>query len=76
MDQQRSHVNKFGGDINVELLHALHIGKKLRRDAGDGNVVDIDILLADEVEQKVERALVNLRDSDGKREVADALRRN
>jgi hypothetical protein len=30
----------------------------LRRDAGDGNVADIDLLPANEVEEKIERSLI------------------
>jgi hypothetical protein len=36
------------------------VGEKLRGDFGDGDVVDVDVLLADEVEQQVERAVVDL----------------
>ena len=39
------------------LLHVLQV---LRRDGGDGDVVDVDLLLADQVQQQVERTLVVL----------------
>ena len=32
----------------------------------DRDVVDVDVLLADQVEQQVERALINIADGDGK----------
>ena len=41
--------------------------EKLAGDAGDGNVVDVDVLLADEVKQKVEGTIVDLADGHGKR---------
>src|SRR6185437_10607258 len=42
-------------------------GQKLRRDLRNGNVVDIDVLLADQVQQQVERAVVNLPHEYGER---------
>src|SRR5256885_11595132 len=48
-------------DVDIQLAQLLNIGKILRRDLRDGNVVDVDILLADEVEQQIERAFVNAR---------------
>ena len=44
----------------------VHVGQKLRGDFGDGDVVDVDVLLADQVEQQVERAVVDLADEDRK----------
>jgi len=42
----------------------VHVGQELRGDFGDGNVVDVDVLLANEVKQQVERAIVYLTDKD------------
>ena len=36
----------------------LHVFEVLRRDLRDGDVVDVDLLLADQVQQQVERAVV------------------
>jgi len=47
--------------IHVGGLQLIYVGQELRRDPGDGNVVDVDVLLADQIEQKVERAVVDLR---------------
>src|ERR1019366_2855985 len=70
VNQHRSHVNELGGDVHVEVANALDIGEVLRGDPGDGNVVDVDVLLADQVEQQVERALVDFAEFDGEREIA------
>src|SRR5271157_2976999 len=42
-------------------------------DFGDRDVVDIDVLLADEVEQQIERAVVHCTDDDGERGFVRAL---
>ncbi len=64
VDQQRGHVDELAGGVDVGLLELVGVVKKLRRDAGDGDVVDVDVLLANKVEQKVERAVVDLAYSD------------
>ncbi len=38
----------------------LDVGQELRRDLGDGDVVDVDVLLANQVEQQIERPVVHL----------------
>ena len=65
VDQERGHVDELAGGVDVDLLEVLGVVEKLAGDAGDGNVVDVDVLLADEVEQKIERAVVDLADGDG-----------
>jgi len=60
MDEGRRHVNEFGPKLHVEFHRLLNIVEILRRDGSDGNVVDIDLLLADKVEQQVKRTLVML----------------
>ena len=54
MNEQGSGVNELSRDINVELLHVLNILQVLLGDFRDRDVVDIDVLFADEVEQQVE----------------------
>ena len=44
--------------LDVHLQGALHILQVLRRNLGDGDVVDVDLLLADQVQQQVERPVV------------------
>ncbi len=67
VDEQRGGVDEIAGHIHVAGAELVDVGQKLRRDFGDGDVVDIDVLLADEVEQQIERAVVNLVHEDGKR---------
>ncbi len=66
VDEQRGGVDEVSGHVHVAGAELIDVGQKLRRDFGDGDVVDIDVLLADEIEQQVERAVVNLVHDDGK----------
>ena len=68
VDEQRRGVDEVAGDVDVGVLEVLDVGEKLRGDFRDGDVVDVDVLLADEVEQEVEGAVVDLADDDGKGE--------
>ncbi len=67
MNQQRGHVDELAGSINVDLLQVLGVLEELAGDAGNGDVVDVDILLANKVKQKVERTVVDLAHGDRKR---------
>ena len=67
MDEQRRHVNEFTRSIDVRSFEVFDVGQELGSDPGDGNVVDVDVLPADEVEQEVEGAVVDFADSDGER---------
>ena len=60
MDQQRGGVNELAGHVHVSSPELVHVCQKLRRDPRDGNVVDVDGLLADQVQQQIERAIINL----------------
>jgi hypothetical protein len=64
VDEQRSGVDELAGHVHVAGLELVHVGQELRRDFGDGNVVDVDVLLADQVQQQVERAVVDLAHDD------------
>ena len=70
VNQHRSHINEFRGDIHVEFTYALDVGEILRRDPGDGNVVDVNVLLADQVEQQVERPFIDFAERDSEWKVA------
>src|ERR1700728_1284224 len=70
MNQHCGHINKLGRNVHVQLANLLHIRQILRRNLGDRNVVNIDVLLADQVQQQVQRAFVYIGHRDGKREVA------
>ncbi len=67
VDEERGHVDELAGCVDVDLLEVVGVLEELAGDAGDGDVVDVDVLLADEVEQKVERAVVDLAYGDGER---------
>src|SRR5207244_3184469 len=55
--------------VYIQLAQLLDISEILRRDLGDGNVVDVDVLLANQIEQQVEWAFVNAGNGDREREV-------
>ena len=59
MDEQRGHVDEIGGGVDLGLLQVFDVGEELGRDPGDGDIVDVDVLLTNEVEEQVERAVVD-----------------
>ena len=65
VNEQRRRVNELGGNIHIEALHGLHVAQILLGDFGDRDVVDVNVLLANEVEQQIEWAVVDLTDDDG-----------
>src|ERR1019366_10580877 len=67
VNEQGCDVDELAGHIDVRGLQLVYIAQELGRNAGDGNVVDVDVLLANQVEQEVEWAVVNLGDDDGER---------
>ena len=46
--------------VDVEVGHTVKGVQELGRDLSDGDVVDIDLLLADEIQQEIERPLVGV----------------
>src|SRR4030095_13258102 len=48
------HHDEFAGKFDIELLESLKIFEVLASDALDGNVVDVDLVLFNQVKQKVE----------------------
>ena len=60
--------------VHIQLLDALHVGEKLRGDFPDGDIVDINVLFADEIEQQVERPVVDLSHADREGKIADGRR--
>jgi hypothetical protein len=70
VNQHRRHVDKFGSDVHVEFAYALDVSEVLRRDFRDGDVVDVDVLLADQVKQQVERAFVDRAERNGEWKIA------
>ena len=67
VDQQRRHINKLARGIDVRLLQVVRVLQELRRDPRHRNVVDVDVLPADQVEQQVHRAVIHLAHGDRKR---------
>ena len=57
LKQCRSHHQKFTGDGKIQLLHRLDVAQILLSDQRDRDIVDVDLVLLDEVQQEVERAL-------------------
>ncbi len=74
VNQQRRRVDELAGHVDVGGLELIDIGQELRGDLRDGNVVDVDVLLANQIEQQVERAVVDLADGDGERRLLGVLR--
>ena len=58
VNQRGSHVDEVGGDVYVERFELVKVVEILLGDFGDGNIVDVHLLLADEIEQEIERAFV------------------
>ena len=50
---------KSAGDVDIELFDLVEIVEILLGDLGDGNVVDVHLLLANQIEQKIERTFVD-----------------
>src|SRR6185437_3469796 len=76
VNQDRGHVDELGRNINVQFSEAFYVGQILRSDLRDGDVVNVDVLLADEIEQEIEWAFVDIGDADGEGKVAVVLGRN
>ena len=56
-DQQRGHQQVFGGQLEIAPAHQFDVLQILQRQLGHGNIEDVDVGLANEIEQQVERAL-------------------
>ncbi len=65
VDEERGHVDELAGGVDVGLFELVGVFEELTGDAGDGDVVDVDVLLADEIEEQVEGAVVDLAYGDG-----------
>src|SRR6201996_1505274 len=65
VDEQRGGVDELAGGVDVGLLQVARVLEELGGDARHRDVVDVDVLLADEVEQEVEGAVVDQADGDG-----------
>src|SRR5260370_9787025 len=70
VNQQRCHVDELGRNVYIQLFQVLDISEVLRRNLRDGDVVDVDVLFADQFQEQIERTVKDPADSDGKRELA------
>ena len=58
VDQRRGHVDELGAQLDIHLGGALDVFEILSGDLSDRDVVDVDLLLADQVQQQIERPIV------------------
>ena len=59
MDQRRRHVDEVAGDVDIQLFELVQVIEILLGDFGDGNIVDVHLLLANQIEQEIERPFVH-----------------
>ena len=60
VDQGGRHVDELGAQIDVHFARLFHEFQILGSDGSDGDVFDVDLLLADQVQQQVQRSLILL----------------
>ena len=58
MNQGGRHVHELGAQVHVQLPGLFHVLQILRGDGGDGNVLDIDLLPANQVQKQIERPFI------------------
>src|SRR5690606_31346128 len=63
LGQHRRHHQVFGSQLQAYRLHQLDISHVLAGDFRHGNVEDVDVLLADQVQQQVERTFEGLEEN-------------
>ena len=61
LDQHRGHQQVFAGELEVASRTLLDIAEVLAREVGHRDVEDVEVLLADQIQQQVERAFEGLR---------------
>src|SRR5512134_522977 len=57
VDQGRGHHKELARDVEIERLQRFEVREVLLRDPRDRDVVDVELVLADQVQQEVERPL-------------------
>ncbi len=57
VDEGRRHHEELSRDVEIQLLHQRDEAEVLLGDERDGDVVDVHLVLANEVDQQVERPL-------------------
>ena len=73
--ERRGHLQELAGFVELRLHERLDGGQELARDAGDGNVEDVDVLGADQMKEKVQRS-VEAVDLDDQQPLASRRRRD
>src|SRR6185437_13002798 len=58
VDERGRDIDEIRGDVYIERFELVEIIEILLGDFGDGNIVDVHLLLANQIEQKIERAFV------------------
>ena len=56
LDEHGGHQQVFGRQLQIAATHLIDIGHVLARDVQHGNVEDVEVLLADQIEQQVQWA--------------------
>jgi hypothetical protein len=62
LDEHGRHEQVFGGQLQVAAADLVHVAQVLARDIHHGDVEDVEVLLADQVEQQVQRPLEGLQE--------------
>ena len=57
VNEGRGHDEELAGHVEVHLLHQIEVLEVLLRDQRDRDVVDVQLVLLDEVQEQIERAL-------------------
>jgi hypothetical protein len=60
VDQRRRHHQELAGDVEVQLLHQVQVLEVLPGDDRDLDVVDVHLVLLDQMNEQIERALEGL----------------
>ncbi len=60
MDQRGRHIDEFRSQVDVHFPRFVQVFQVLRGDGGDGDILDVDLLLADQIQQQIERSLILL----------------
>ena len=51
------HDDEVAGDLQIEFLHEMKVLQELLRDAGDRDIVDVELVPFDEEQEEIERSL-------------------
>src|SRR5689334_16242931 len=57
MNEQRRHIDEIGAEIDIQFVGLLQVFEVLPRNFRNGKIGDLDFMLADQRQQKVERTL-------------------